>query len=273
MSNLCNTGCVFYNGSFVNEGEAVINCDDRGFRYGDGIFETIRVNNGKMFRFASHLKRLKRGLEAVRIDFDISKMEAICKQLLEKNKVEDGFLRIAISRGVGSEGYLPKCEKPTVLVQTIKRATLNNEPVDMWLSPYRKIPDICLPADIKSAQGLNSTLARMDAIENNCFEALLLSVDGKICEGSSGNIFWFKNGKLYTPENNILKGVMREAVIEKSPYEVIKGDFEIDDIKSAEEVFITNVAWGLRSVKSLKPVDVSWSAQNVCSEITDLLFI
>ncbi|PIR37569.1 MAG: hypothetical protein COV35_08720 [Alphaproteobacteria bacterium CG11_big_fil_rev_8_21_14_0_20_39_49] len=271
MSNLCNERSVFYNEGFINESEAAISFDDRGFRYGDGIFDTIRVNKGEMFRFKSHLQRIKRGLEAIGINFDCMAIEGICKELLQKNKVEEGFIRIAISRGVGSEGYLPKCGKPTVVVQTIKSTNASDKPVDLWLSSYRKIPEICLPSDIKSSQGLNSTLARMQATESGCFEALLLSIEGKICEGSSGNIFWFKEGKLYTPENNILKGVMREAVIEKSPYEVVQGDFELDDLKDAEEVFITNIAWVAKSVKSLQPVGFVWKQTIVCGEIKGII--
>ncbi|MDA0781704.1 MAG: aminotransferase class IV [Rickettsiales bacterium] len=271
MSNLCDSKSVFYNGSFINESKAAISFDDRGFRYGDGIFDTIRVNKGEMFRFKSHLQRIRRGLEAIGINFDTMEIERICNELLKKNAVEKGFIRIAISRGVGSEGYLPKCGKPTVIIQTLQSANVSDEPVDLWLSSYRKIPDICMPSDIKTAQGLNSTLARMHAIENGCFEALLLGIEGKICEGSSGNIFWFKEGKLYTPANNILKGVMREAVIEKSPYEIVQGDFELDDLKDAEEVFITNIAWVAKPIKSLKPVGFVWERTKVCEEIRGII--
>ena len=272
MSNLCDDGYIYFNNDFFKGRREVISPDDRGFRYGDGVFETVRVSGGELFRINSHLERLKLGLESIKINFDVEGIENICKELLIKNKIKEGFIRIAISRGVGSEGYLPKCDKPTLLIQTIIRESQNKEPIDLWLSSYRKIPDICIPSDIKSAQGLNSTLARMQAKENSCFEALLLSVEGNICEGSSGNIFWFSADKLYTPQNNVLKGVMRQAVIDSSPYELVSGDFVLEDLKAAEEVFITNVAWGLKTVKSLQPDKVVWKDNRVSEEITKLIF-
>lgn len=272
MSKNSNSCGIYINGELFQHDKALININDRGFRYGDGVFETIRVNDGNLFRFNSHLQRLESGLKAIKVDFDVSKIEASCHDLLNKNQIVNGFLRISISRGEGSLGYLPKeGNKPTIVMQTVEMGDVDNKPVDLWLSSYRKIPDICLPANIKSAQGLNSTLARMEARENKCFEALLLSVDGKICEGSSGNIFWFKGGKLYTPENNILKGVMREAVIEKSPYDVVTGDFDLDELSDAEEVFMTNVAWVIKPIASLQPEGIKWQETKVSEQMRELV--
>lgn len=275
MSKIRDTSLVFLNNSFIKSEFASINIDDRGFRYGDGVFETIRVNEGCLFKFNSHFARLKNGLNNLKIKFDLSGLEDICEELLQKNKIKNGFVRIAISRGVGSEGYLPKGDnKPTFLVQTNEVCVDNdnNNQVDLWLSSYRKIPDICIPSNCKTAQGLNSSLARIEAQENGCFEALLLSVEGKICEASSGNIFWVKDGIIYTPENNILKGVMREAVIETSPLKVVQGDFVLDDLKNADEVFITNVSWVAKSVKLLQPNGWCWNQIGICKEVRNSLF-
>jgi branched-subunit amino acid aminotransferase/4-amino-4-deoxychorismate lyase len=212
-------------------------------------------------------------LQVIKIEFDISELKEICINLANKNATENGFVRIAISRGVGSLGYLPEnANTPTLVIQCLDDTTHNDEPVDLWLSSYRKIPDICLPSHAKTAQGLSSTLARIQAKENNCFEALLLSVEGNICEGSSGNIFWYKQGRLYTPKNNILHGIMRQTVIEISPYEVIQGDFTIDDLQTAEEVFITNVAWLIKPIRSLQPNGHIWDKIDVCHILRQVLF-
>lgn len=246
--------------------------NDRGFRFGDGVFETIRLQNGKFFKIDSHLERLKYSLKAIKIEFDISQIKQICSNLIEKNSVDKGFIRISISRGVGSRGYLPENGiKPTLLIQCLDDISYDNAPVDLWLSSYRKIPDICLPSVAKTAQGLSSTLARMEAKENQCFEALLLSIEGNICEASSGNIFWYKNGRLYTPKNNILKGIMRQTVIEISPYEVVEGDFIINDLQRAEEVFITNIAWQIKPIKSLQPQGINWQKFQFSENLISLI--
>jgi branched-chain amino acid aminotransferase len=264
---------IYLNNGFVKSDEAFININDRGFRFGDGVFETIRLHKGTLFKIDIHLERLKQSLQSIKIEFDTSKLKQICINLVNKNSADNGFVRISISRGVGSIGYLPEnTNNSTLVIQCLDDITYNDEPVDLWLSSYRKIPDICLPSHAKTAQGLSSTLARMEAKENNCFEALLLSVEGNICEGSSGNIFCYKQGRLYTPKNNILYGIMRQTVIEISPYEVIQGDFTIDDLQTAEEVFITNVAWLIKPVKSLQPKSKSWQQTDISYNIRSLIF-
>lgn len=272
MSKNRSNAFVYLSDSFVRSDEALIDVSDRGFRFGDGVFETIRLQNGILFRINNHLERLEQSLKVIKIDFDTSPLKQICLNLVKKNSADNGFVRISISRGVGSVGYLPKIgNKPTMVIQVLENTAQNNEPVDLWLSSYRKIPDICLPSHAKTAQGLSSTLARLEAQENKCFEALLLSVEGNICEGSSGNIFWYKQGRLYTPKNNILHGIIRQTVIEISPYEVIQGNFTIDELQKAEEVFITNVAWLVKPIKSLQPKNICWQQTDICESIRKFL--
>ena len=263
---------VYLKGAFVKESQAKVSVQERGFRFGDGLFETIRVNNGKLYQYKAHINRLQKGLKALRITYNIDDLEAIFKELIVKNSVKEGFVRLSISRGIGSVGYLPNVRgRATIVVETVDPVKDITEPIDLWLSSYNKIPDSCLPVATKTMQGLNSTLARIEAKENSCFEALLMDIDGKICEGSSSNIFWVKDNVLYTPKSNVLLGTIREAVIRISPYRVIQGDFSINDLKMASEVFMTNVAWLIVPVRSLKPNNLKWSKFEVCKKIRELL--
>lgn len=239
----------------------MVSVRDRGFRFGDGVFETIRVAGGSLYQWNLHCQRLKEGLRALHIPLEIDQLEGKALELLKKNGFTEGFLRIAISRGQGSVGYLPAIDgAPTLVMETVAPAPRIETPVSLWLSQYRKIPGQCLPAGVKTMQGLQSTLARMEAKENSCFEALLLDMHGHICEGSSGNIFWRVGETLYTPSltTGALPGTMRAAVIRLSPYPVIQGEFTLDVLAQAEEVFLTNVAWVVVPVVRLLPVNDEW---------------
>jgi branched-chain amino acid aminotransferase len=260
--------------AFVSVHNANVSVRQRGFRFGDGVFETVRVHNGLPYQWDLHVKRLRTSLSAVKIAFDLSGLQDICRQLLLTNTVKQGFLRISISRGEGSRGYLPDIKNgPLLVIETVDATPDITEPVDLYLSSLRKIPNECIPSAAKTMQGLNSTLARMEAAENNCFEALLLSVNGKICEGSSSNIFWVKNKIVYTPDvkSGILCGTMRDAVIRLSPYKIVQDEFDLTDLQTADEVFITNSAWVIVPIKSLKPQGWNWKNFDIAAEIKQLI--
>ena len=261
---------VYLKGCFIPQSKARISIYERGFRFGDGVFETMRVSSGKVYQLKLHLNRIKKGLELLKIKFDACDLENICDELIKKNDINDGFCRISISRGVGGQGYLPNREaSPTLVIETSRINDRYDDAVDLWVSSYKKVPNESIPSDAKTMQGLNSTLARMQAQENGCFEALMLDSNNNICETSSGNIFWVKGGKLYTPslKNPILPGTMRHAVIKLSPLEVIEGVFDLNTIKSADEIFITNVAWIALPVKKIKQLEIYLDEFKFCEEI------
>jgi branched-subunit amino acid aminotransferase/4-amino-4-deoxychorismate lyase len=221
------------------------------------------------------MERLSCGLTAIKINFETNGLLDICLELINKNSLKNGFVRIAITRGEGSRGYLPNLKTvPTLVIETIENTPDIPAPIDLWLSTYQKIPPACLPA-AKTMQGLNSTLARMEAAENNCFESLQLDGKGNICECSSGNIFWFKENKLFTPKLKlgILPGTMRDAVIRLSPSKVVQGAFKLEELNTAEEVFITNVAWLAVGVKRLYTSDgkMNWQKFAVSEQMKQLI--
>lgn len=267
---------TYVNDKFVPSSEAVISVDDRGFRFGDGLFETIAVFGGVPYQWELHMLRLEAGLRAFNMPFDQSILRPLCVRLLSQNKITDGFLRIAISRGSGSRGYLPlrrDRQQPTLVIEASPRPNAERVPSNLWLSNFRKPPPECLPVHTKMAQGLNSTMARMEARERGCFEALQLTIDDYICEGSSCNIFWFMNGVLYTPSTScgLLNGTTRLALIRLSPYPVEQGEYELNVLRDAEEVFVTNSAWQVKSVQSLQPMGLSWERFHVADEMQMLL--
>lgn len=242
---------IYLNGKQVPAGEALLPVADRGFRFGDGVFETIAVHNGTPYQLELHLARLKSGLAAIRIETDDS-LEKPIRDLIAKNKVVDGFVRVAISRGSGSKGYLPIGNEPTIVIETMPR-TPGPESATLHLSAVRKIPLACLPVYHKLAQGLNSTLARMEAEEHGCFEALMLTTEGYVAEASSANIFWVKDGVLYTPHlsTGALAGTTRAAILRLMNFKVEEVSQKLDALEKADELFLTNVNWGVLPVTAL----------------------
>src|SRR5690606_16825706 len=119
---------------------ATIPIDDRGFRYGDGIFDTLRIVNGGLWRASWHVDRLKRGLASIHLAYDTSQLPGLAQTLMEKNAVTDGLLRIQVTRGSGGRGYTPP-EKPIarVVIETLPLPDPIDTPVTLWVSNIQKI--------------------------------------------------------------------------------------------------------------------------------------
>ncbi len=266
---------AIFNGQLVKENEISISPQDRGFRYGDGVFDTMIVHAGKIYQPDWHIERLARGLKAIKIDFNTQSLLALCKKLLQANNFTKGLLRIQVTRGISGRGYLPDSAKtnPTLLIETIAAPDIDDTPVKLWQSSYNKISSKALPVQFKLCQGLNSTLARMEAVENNCFDAIMLNENGKICETSSANIFWLKNRELYTPALTcgVLEGSVSAAIIRLSPYKVHKVEATTEDLRGADALFITNVAIKIKAISEIKPLDIKWKSEALSEEMLDLL--
>lgn len=245
------------NGSFVLAHRAAVAVADRGFRYGDGVFTTMRVERGVPFYWEAHLQRLASGLAAIKIGFDLTQLQPYAKKLLLKNKAENGFLRLAISRGVGSRGYAPHPPGMPVtwVMEWIDGLPEPTKPATLWLSSYARIPPQCLPTQSKLAQGMNSTLAIMEAQEHGADEALQLTLDGMISESSSANIFWLKGGTLFTPslDTGCVAGITREAILRVSPLPTRIVHEGLSSLADAEAVFLTNARVRVWPVQTLNP--------------------
>jgi branched-subunit amino acid aminotransferase/4-amino-4-deoxychorismate lyase len=237
---------AFVNGALVETAKATIPIGDRGFRFGDGIFETIPVYEGLPYLWEAHLARMTGGLAALHMDCNTDTLLNQALKLLKANTLHRGLLRIQISRGEGSRGYLPTGSIPTVIIETLAAPAAPLEPVSLRLSSLRKISPNALPTHFKLAQGLSSTLARMEAAEHGAYDALLLSETGHVSETSSANIFWRTNGRLYTPslDTGALAGVTRQRIIDRFFGPVEEGRFTLESLQNAEAVVLTNAGLG-----------------------------
>jgi aminodeoxychorismate lyase len=212
---------VFLNGQFVTEDRAVVSAFDRGFLYGDGLFETLRVANGKAFRWGQHLERLRRGADFLKIPmpFPPDAWRGFGDELIVRNQMPDALLRLTLSRGAGARGYSPRdARNPTLLISlhAVPPADSENPPRWRVITSSVRLAATGPLSQFKTCNKLSQVLARAEADAANADEALLLDTDGHAVESSSGNLFWIEQGAVRTPPvaDTILPGVTRAVVLD-----------------------------------------------------------
>lgn len=209
---------VFLNGQFVPEEKATVSVFDRGFLYGDGLFETLRVSNGKPFRWWQHMERLRQGGDflGIKIPCSCKLLERHAAELIAQNQLPEALLRISVSRGVGRRGYSPAGAKEPTLVMTLHSAPgAATQPWRLKTASFR-LPAGERLAQFKTANKLAQVLARAEADAAGADEAVLCNTAGFVVEGASSNLFWFEDGRVCTPPlaSGILAGVTRSVVLE-----------------------------------------------------------
>lgn len=264
---------AYVKGVFVEAESASISIAERGFRYGDGLFESIRIVDGKLRHSERHLKRLQSGMHSLLIPSPQENLEEVATQLLAKNGLQEGILRLSVSRGIGSNGYLPiGNHPPTVVGEVLPLPQLSDDPLKLWLANWRKPSRKMLPVEAKLLQGMNSTLARLEAHQNECDEALMLNAQDAICEASSANIFWRSGGLIYTPSDKcgLLKGIAREILLER--WQVHREVFALENLKNADSVMLCNSIRGAMPVYELKPQGWQWVDSSLADEANEILY-
>jgi branched-chain amino acid aminotransferase len=254
---------VSLNGEIVPAPDAKVSVFDRGILLGDGVYETVRARNGKLFRWPAHRERLIRSLRSARIPAPCPPpaIDAAITDCLHANGLSDARLRITITRGVGGPGFdLAEGSAPSVIVAASPWRPLPEEKyrngVKAIVSRIRQTAIESLDPALKSISRIHLALARMEAAEQGAHEALLLGSGGEIREGTSSNVFLWQDGKLRTPSVacGVLEGITRELVLEIARAERITCEetrLERADLAAAEEIFFTNTSWGALPVTRL----------------------
>jgi branched-chain amino acid aminotransferase len=274
---------VFLNGKFVDESQAMISVFDRGFLYGDGLFEGFRVFNGKLFRWEEHLRRFHRGLNVLQISspFLDQAIRGFAEELVLRNQMPDALLRLVLTRGAGVRGYSPKGANKATMAMTMHPAPrVERGKPEGWkliISSY-KVPANDPLAQFKNCNKLPQIMARSEADAAGAEEALLLNSSGNIAEGTTSNVFWVRDGSVQTPPlpAGILPGVTRSAVIElcrKQGMPVEEVDAALDDIRNSDGVFLSLTSFGIVEILSIDGQSVKrWPALgNLHSHYCDLL--
>jgi aminodeoxychorismate lyase len=272
---------TFLNGQFVPEAQAVIPVNDRGFLYGDGLFETVRVVNSRPFRLAQHLERMMRGADFLKIKspFTPKELQQFAEQLIDQNQMSEAILRITLTRGPGERGYTPKAGGRPTVVMTLHAAPSWENPVQWSLitSSFRVLAADPL-SSFKTLSKLTHVMARAEAAEKGADEALLINTNGEVAETASGNVFWVYNDKICTTPTGrgVLPGITRAVVLEicqtlglPTNKRVIKPEA----LKDSEGIFITQSAYGIVPVVTFdgEPVGPSPLVDQIFNAYRELL--
>jgi branched-chain amino acid aminotransferase len=254
-------------GKLVPASEATVNVRDRGFLYGDGVFETLRVYNGDIFEWESHAERFARSLRALDFDEAMPPVDDLEERVLDTvaaNDFDDAYARVSMTRGVQAGKLTPDprvAPTITVIVDELPRGGTGGEsvwddPATLRTAETRRIPSAAIPANAKTHNYLNGILARLELEGTDADEAIMADVDGYLTEGATSNVFFVDGGALKTPATDLdlLPGVTRGVVLDIARSEglpVDTGRYSISDLRSADEAFVTNTTWEVRPVTSV----------------------
>jgi len=245
---------VYINGGYFEKEEAKISVFDHGLLYGDGVFEGIRSYDRFVFKLEEHVDRLYESSQGIMLNISLSKKDMIkaVVKTLRLNKLDNAYIRLVVTRGIGDLGLDPrKCKSASIIIITdnikLYPEKLYKEGLSIITVPTpRNIPEALNP-QIKSLNYLNNILAKIEAINSGYEEALMFTAHGCVAECTGDNIFIIKNNNLITPPAylGILKGITRACVMdiaEKKDMAVKEEVITRHNIFTADECFLTGTA-------------------------------
>ncbi len=245
---------VWLDGKLVDRQDAKISVFDHGLLYGDGVFEGIRVYNGRIFEFQAHIRRLYESAKAIRMEIpmtDAELSEAVT-ETVKANNIKSGYIRLVVTRGVGDLGLNPfLCKRATVFIiadhiklypeeyyekgmKVVSALTVRNHPLS-------------LPPQVKSLNSLNNILAKIEALDAGAGEAIMYNHEGFVAEATGDNVFVVRGGVIFTPpvQAGSLEGITRGVVIRLAAadgIEVVEKNLTRFDLYVSDEVFLTGTA-------------------------------
>ncbi|MFC0188697.1 D-amino-acid transaminase [Fictibacillus aquaticus] len=237
---------VLYHDQYVRKEDAAIDMEDRGYNFGDGIYEVVFVYSGKSFAMNEHFERFISSAAKLemQLPFDAPRFVELTEGLIEKNSLRDGMVYVQMTRGASPRNHLyerdMKCLVTGFTREMKPPEQLHQDGIRVYLTDDIR----WLRCDIKSLNLLGNTMAKRQAADHNCQEAILHR-DGTCTEGSSSNLYIVKDSVLQThPANNlILNGITRQAILKiahEKGIEVKEEPFTVKDLAAADEVFISS---------------------------------
>ncbi|MFQ5587248.1 MAG: aminotransferase class IV [Nitrospiria bacterium] len=242
---------VFLNDRFVPERDAKVSVFDHGFLYGDGLFETFRAYDGRIFALSQHLRRFSISARQLQLSIpSLSFLEARLNESLEKNALNNAILRLTMTRGENRHPLRPDLCETSTLVITVRSFSglpeaLYRDGVSADIVNTRRATPVGAGPFIKSLNFLNNILAKLEINPEQTFEGIFLNQEGMLSEGTTSNLFWISQGVLQTPSTDatILAGVTRDIILslaEKEGLVIEEGLYPPKTLLSAEEAFLSN---------------------------------
>ncbi|MFB6281546.1 MAG: aminotransferase class IV [Haloferacaceae archaeon] len=257
-------------GDLVPADEATVSVRDRGFRYGDAAFETLRVYGGDLFEWDAHADRLRRTCDLIALDPPpTADLRARAEDTLAANDLDDAYLRLSVTRGPDGGGLAPPDDPDPTVVVTVRplpRGGVGSDPTwdgsaALQTVKTRRVPSAAIPAEAKTHNYLNGVLAAVELRAGDADEAVMLDADGHVAEGTTSNVFFVADEGLHTPslDGPILPGVTRSVVIDLADSEGIpvhEGTYAPSDLRGADEAFVTSTTREIRPVGTVDGIDV-----------------
>ena len=269
MTQLANQRVAYFNGQILPESDVRLSFRDRGYKYGDAVFDMTRTFGHKVFKLKEHIDRFYRSLRYVRIDPGMSPAEMIQKseEVLHRNlhlldRQDDYWLGQRVSRGVDNvAGEVPLQTGPSVVIECTPlplkaRAAYYRDGIDVVVPSVRRVAPSMLSPRAKTHNYLNMIMGEHEAKATNPNSwAVLLDENGNLAEGIGSNIFVVREGVVYTPsERYVLPGVSRQTAMDMAAQvgiKVIEGDIDLFDAYVAEEAFITSTSFCICPIRSI----------------------
>ena len=256
---------AFVNGEYTDYNKSFIHIEDRGYQFADGVYEVFAIVQSKIVDFEGHIKRLYRSLNELRITSPIQKKsyKFHIKEIIKRNVINSGLVYLQVTRGVASRDFkFPKNSKSSIVIIG------KNLPSNYYNDNFNKGINVKTTkdlrwkrVDIKSLNLLPPVLAKQYAVDNDCEEAWLLDEDGYITEGSSSNAWIVKNKSVITRpvSNSILNGITRKTLVKSLMnvgYKFTERRFNLNDIKGADEAFITSATQFVMPVTKVNNIKI-----------------
>ena len=245
---------IWLDGKLVEREDAKISVFDHGLLYGDGVFEGIRVYDGRIFEVDAHVKRLFESARAIRLPIQLGQSELVeaMEETVAANGVKNGYIRLVVTRGVGTLGLNPfVCKQSCIFIIADKIQLYPEELYEKGMriisaATVRNHP-LAIPPQVKSLNYLNNILAKIEALDSNAPEAIMYNHEGYVAEATGDNVFIVKDGVVYTPpsEAGALDGITRRVVIGLAKQEnlkVVEKNLTRFDLYVSDEFFLTGTA-------------------------------
>lgn len=240
---------VYVNGDYVAAAEAKVSVFDRGFLFGDGIYEVTAVVDGQLVESDAHLSRLARSAREIGISlpWTAAEIESVEKQLIVKNDLREGLVYLQVTRGVADRDFTYGSLVPSLVLFTQKKSLIESQAAAQGIA-VKSVRDLrWARRDIKSVCLLPQVLAKALARSEGCAEAWMIDEDGLVTEGGSSTAYIVKNRRIFTRENSqaILPGCTRASLLHLRRHhavEVIERSFSLEEAYAADEAFITSAS-------------------------------
>lgn len=257
--------------SIVEKSSAFVSSEDRSFRFADSTFQSIKIHSGILYDLDYYIDRLISAAKTLQFNpnFKFEELKVNLIKLVAKNNIENGTLRVNLSRGSGSMGYLPAPDISTSIAancyelksRSSSDISIGTSDFTLWDLPTQ----FCA---VKNMRSVNYVMAKMTAHEKGNYDDVILTKDGKIAECSSANIFWVKDSVIYTPDETcgLYPGHIRSKIIANPGFKVELNHFHLKDLINSDEIFLTNSNILVKPVKNLKIYDLTYEKG---SKVTD----